>query len=225
MAFPILPLVGAVLPSIVGAIKDKISPPQDTLGKDAFLKLLVEQIRHQDPLNPLSNAQFISQTASFSSLEELQNIRKALEGASGSGAGSVMAASTAFIGRPVAATSAGFTYAGATVNLPFALESPVGSAAVEVSDARGNVVARVPLGPRAAGAHSFDLTPGSAGRLLPAGQYRYRILSLDAAGSTPLPAITGTVTGVAMEGGVPVLTMGSRRVSLADVAAVVMSNN
>lgn len=44
------------------------------LGKDAFLQLLVTQMRYQDPLNPSSNTEYISQLATFSQLEQMQNI-------------------------------------------------------------------------------------------------------------------------------------------------------
>src|SRR5690554_3799189 len=44
------------------------------LGKDAFLELLVTQLRYQDPLNPQDNSQFIAQMAQFSALEQMQNL-------------------------------------------------------------------------------------------------------------------------------------------------------
>lgn len=46
----------------------------NSLGQDAFLKLLVTQLQHQDPSSPMDNSQFIAQLATFSSLEKLSAI-------------------------------------------------------------------------------------------------------------------------------------------------------
>lgn len=48
------------------------------LGQDAFLKLLVEQLKHQDPLAPQDSAQFVAQLAQFNSLEQLISINTRL---------------------------------------------------------------------------------------------------------------------------------------------------
>lgn len=44
------------------------------LGKDAFLQLLVTQLKHQDPLNPMDDKEFVAQLAQFTSLEQLMGI-------------------------------------------------------------------------------------------------------------------------------------------------------
>ncbi len=49
------------------------------VSKDEFLKLLVAQLQNQDPLNPLKNEDFVVQLATFSSLEQLISINKAVE--------------------------------------------------------------------------------------------------------------------------------------------------
>lgn len=59
------------------------APPQattkkDLVSQDAFLQLLVAQIKNQDPLNPADGTQFLSQLAQFSELEQLIGIRNEL---------------------------------------------------------------------------------------------------------------------------------------------------
>lgn len=52
---------------------------KNSLGQDAFLKLLVAQLSNQDPLQPTDDTQFISQLAQFSSLEQMQNVSKGVD--------------------------------------------------------------------------------------------------------------------------------------------------
>ncbi len=49
------------------------------LGKDAFLQLLVTQMRYQDPLSPQDNSAFLAQLAQFSALEQMQNLNSKVE--------------------------------------------------------------------------------------------------------------------------------------------------
>jgi len=48
------------------------------LGKDQFLSILITQLRHQDPLQPMQDREFIAQMAQFTSLEQLMNINTQL---------------------------------------------------------------------------------------------------------------------------------------------------
>jgi flagellar basal-body rod modification protein FlgD len=50
-----------------------------TVDKEAFLQLLVAQMKYQDPLEPTSNTEYISQYATFSELEQMQNMSATLE--------------------------------------------------------------------------------------------------------------------------------------------------
>jgi flagellar basal-body rod modification protein FlgD len=53
--------------------------PNAELDRDAFLQLLITQLRHQDPLNPMDDRDFIAQMAQFSTLEQMQQLNSAFE--------------------------------------------------------------------------------------------------------------------------------------------------
>lgn len=80
----------------------KAEESRDTLGKDDFLKLLITQLRYQDPMNPVDDREFIAQMAQFSSLEQMQNMNKLLEEFTGAQhAMSMFAQATNLIGKNV----------------------------------------------------------------------------------------------------------------------------
>lgn len=51
----------------------------DTLGRNAFLNLLVTQLQHQDPTQPQADGEFLAQLATFSQLEQLQQMNQKLD--------------------------------------------------------------------------------------------------------------------------------------------------
>lgn len=60
----------------VSSTSEKTS--NSTLDKDAFLQLLVAQMKYQDPLEPTSNTEYVAQLATFSQVEELQNMQNSM---------------------------------------------------------------------------------------------------------------------------------------------------
>jgi flagellar basal-body rod modification protein FlgD len=72
--------------------------PTDQLGKDTFLKLMVAQLRNQDPMNPTDSTAFLAQTAQFTSLEKMDELAQQ--------SGQALSAQMAFgasglVGKPV----------------------------------------------------------------------------------------------------------------------------
>ena len=61
------------------SLANSIKKSGSTMDKDAFLGLLVAQMKYQDPLEPTSNTEFVAQYAQFSSLEQMQNMSATLE--------------------------------------------------------------------------------------------------------------------------------------------------
>jgi len=180
-----------------------VQNPGGVLKRDDFLRLLITQLRNQDPLAPLQQNEFLSQTAQFTSLEELQNIGAAIEQLKLGGAGASLASGAALLGRTARVAGQEFALGGAAPpSLGFALLAPAGAVTVDVSDLQGRLVRRFSLGPSPAGpgAVQWDGLDGEGKRLAP-GRYFYRVTAASpfaAGGSVPAVVAEGTVTGVEM---------------------------
>ncbi|MGN7478525.1 flagellar hook assembly protein FlgD [Solibacillus silvestris] len=81
----------------------KVTDKQDNgaLGKDAFLKILITQLQNQDPTSPMDDKEFIAQMAQFSSLEQMQNMTKAMENLLESQYQSQLMSYSTFVGKEV----------------------------------------------------------------------------------------------------------------------------
>lgn len=81
----------------------KVTDKQDNgaLGKDAFLKILITQLQNQDPTSPMDDKEFIAQMAQFSSLEQMQNMTKAMENLLASQNQTQLMSYSSFIGKEI----------------------------------------------------------------------------------------------------------------------------
>ncbi len=62
---------------------NKATTADNAMGRDAFLQLLVEQMKNQDPMEPMDNSAMLAQLAQFSSLEQMNNLNESFETFSG----------------------------------------------------------------------------------------------------------------------------------------------
>jgi len=61
------------------SLKNTSKSANNDMDKDAFLQLLVAQMKYQDPLQPTSNTEYISQYAQFSQVEQMQNMSSSMD--------------------------------------------------------------------------------------------------------------------------------------------------
>jgi flagellar basal-body rod modification protein FlgD len=209
------------------AVAGSDSAPQvasQTLGKDDFLKLLVTQLRNQDPLNPLDQNQFLAQTAQFSALEQLQNINKALADLKAVSASSSLAQAAALLGKTVTVAGRDFTFEGSgPATLPFRLEGSGAQVQIQVLDQQGNLLRTLNTNAVQPGdyAASWDGL-GSAGRTLAAGTYYYRVAALTGSGAAGAMASVGQgpLTGFEVRGGALLYQLGGALIRPEDVTDV-----
>jgi len=128
------------------------------LGQDAFLTLMLTQLKHQDPLAPMENGEFLGQMAQFSTVSGIEKMQDSIDGLAGAYGTSQTLQASELVGREVLIESrelhVGEDGTGATSGR-FELDASSGDVAMEIVDARGSLVRSMPLGQLAAGSHDF----------------------------------------------------------------------
>ena len=175
-----------------------------SLGKDDFLKLLLAELKNQDPLNPADNTEFVAQLAQFSSLEQMTQMNESLQlslDANTALSGSINNAMMVnYFGKDVAAETNMFNYSGeGDAEFTFMLNDPVINASINIVDESGNVVRHFSLESLSKGmkAVKWDgLT--DRGLQAPDGLYTYEFQGENLTGGDAeiIPFFTGTVNGI-----------------------------
>lgn len=200
------------------------------MGKDQFIKLLIAQMTHQDPLAPQDGSQMASQLAQFSSVEQLQSINSTLTAQSNSNASLVNAinnsATLGLIGKNVEVADPQIAVGGTSPTSAAAVNIPNGGGklTVRITDANGNTLRSQDMGSVTSGKHSYSLTTLTDG-LIP-GTYKVAFDFKDGTGkvTNPTPLITTRVDGIQFGTNGAVITSGTRTFSSGTVVQVFGAN-
>lgn len=198
---------------------------ESTLGKDAFLQLLVAQLTHQDPMSPMENTEFVAQLAQFSNLEQMVGVNSNLELLQIAQASSANAQVAGLIGKEIEAKGDSINYGGhGEAKINFDLSDRAAEVKVTISDARGNVIRTIESASgMSAGLNSVVWDGRDArGNQMASGRFSVSVEAKDASGKTVSASsrFKGTVTGVSYSGGIPLLEVGDSTVQVSDVMAV-----
>ena len=189
---------------------------------DTFLGLLTTQLKNQNPLDPLDTNQFTQQLVQFTSVEQQLKTNEFLEALILSNQNASNSESVNYIGKTVSATGAATDLTNGQAVWAFDADAYAEDATITIRNASGATVF-TRKGPISQGEGSFVWDGvDNAGNQLADGKYSITIDAKNANGgyvgvSTEL---VGRVDGVDLEGGEPVLIVGSSRISLSDVTGV-----
>src|SRR5476651_1808290 len=172
-----------------------------SLGKDAFLQLLVTQLKNQDPLSPQDNGAFVSQLAQFSSLEGINTLNDSVNAISSNFSSSQALQASSLVGRSVITqTDTAVVDTSKSMTGSVAVTAATGKVSVKITDKDGNVVRTLDMGAQSAGSSSFVWDGKTdAGETAPAGTYTFNATTKNDAGdsvalATSLPATVTSVT-------------------------------
>ncbi len=136
----------------------KAATGNQALGKDAFLQLLVTQLKNQNPLSPQDNGAFVAQLAQFSSLEGINTLNDSVNNISSNFSSSQALQASSLVGRSIIIqTDKAMVDTSKSMNGSVAVPSAVGNVSVKITDKDGNVVRTVDMGAQSAGSQKLYL--------------------------------------------------------------------
>lgn len=149
--------------------------------QDRFLKLLITQMKNQDPLNPMDNSQVTSQMAQLSTVTGINKLSELVSGLSSSYNASQSLQAASMIGHGALVAGDSLQLAGgkaiAAVDLPQAVEALY----ITIKDSAGATVHTANLGPQSAGITSFQWDGKTdAGGTAASGSYSYEVRAMAA---------------------------------------------
>ncbi|MFI8373889.1 flagellar hook assembly protein FlgD [Pseudomonas helleri] len=205
------------------AAASKAVSGSSSLGKDAFLQLLVTQLKNQNPLDPQDNTAFVAQLAQFSSLEGITTLNDTVNSISGNFQSSQALQASSLVGRSVIVqTSEAYVdpASGKAFNGTVVVADANSTPTVTITNADGEVVRTLDLGTQQAGNSEFTWDgKNDEGVLLEKGSYTFTAANKTDTGSTALTTyLPATVNSVTLS-----KTGGEIMLNLAGLGSIAMS--
>lgn len=201
------------------------SNPNGALGQDAFMKLLVAELKNQDPSDPMNSRDTVAQLATLSQVEKMTSMDEKLGSLQNITAAAAGIQNAGLIGRKVEADTKNLSLAdaGAAGGGVFNLNNNAATVQVKIRDSSGTSVKTIDMGSLKLGPQQvkWDGT-NDQGKRAPTGLYTFQITAKDSAGQ-PVVATTkvsGMVTKVTYENGTPEVVVGTSKVPLGDVTTI-----
>lgn len=203
------------------------------MDKDAFLNLLVTQLRFQNPMEPMQDQEFISQLAQFSQLEQLANMSESLD--TNTEVDYIMSQTiantmaTTLIGKTVVAEGSDFDMtSGEDVDLSFNLGADAATVKINIYDEGGSLVKTIEMDDVHKGNQTISWDGhNNNGTQLGSGTYSYEVHASTATGEEIAAdkRVIGVVRSVKYEDGKAYLVVAGYKVDLGSIIEIVDGGN
>ncbi|QOY54703.1 flagellar hook capping protein [Candidatus Sulfurimonas marisnigri] len=139
-------------PKVSTEVKDKTA-----LGKDDFMTLLLVELQHQDPTEPMDSEKILTQTSQLAGLESSENTNKALEELAATLGGTQQFSTIAAIGKTADLGSNAITYdEGSSSSFEVYFPSDIQQGSIQVVDSSGSLIKTLDVGTNKSGVYQFD---------------------------------------------------------------------
>ena len=189
---------------------------------DTFLKLLTSQLQNQDPLSPMDTNQFTQQLVMYSQVEQQINTNDNLSSLIALQKTAAGANAVSYLGRTAFTQGGDTSLTDGNADWRYTLPNDAATVTLTVTDANGRTI-YTGAGEKNLGNHDFAWDgKNDAGVVQTNGTYTLSIVAKAADGSVLTPTINGTgiVKELDMSGTTPTVTVGARKVDLAEIVGL-----
>lgn len=184
------------------------------MGREEFMQLMLAQLNHQDPFQPMENGEFLAQIAQFSTVSGINELQSSFDQFATSIQSSRALEASTLVGRSVLIPSfTGQLPDGGAMAGEVMLPASTNRLAVTIQDASGQVIKQLELGTQTAGRVQFSWDGiDEEGNAMPAGNYSISAAALMDGEMQGVETLVGAhVESVTLgqAGGEPTLNLGS----------------
>ncbi len=195
----------------------------NTLNQADFLNIFVTQLKYQDPLQPLDNSQMASQMAQFSMVQSLNSMTESMKNMESSQAAVNNLQAASLVGKKVEVKGSTLSLSQGTASEgSYQLDKP-GKVTIKIMDEKGSLVRVIESGVTDTQKQKFVWDgKNQQGATLPDGQYSFQVSAVDAQGTAigVNTTMVGKVDGVSLDQGTAYLQIGSNKVLLSEIIAI-----
>ena len=153
--------ISNTLGTSAGNAAGSVTNPSDAGSQDRFLKLLVTQLKNQDPLSPMDNAQLTSQIAQINTVSGIATLNTSVQKLSSQFLQMQSLQGASLLGKDVIVAGNKLDIDAGVAQGGFELTAAADAVKVEILSPAGKVLDTMNLGAQRTGMHSFDWPAGS----------------------------------------------------------------